>query len=254
VKKTSKEKEIELHKSLSREYVDKRYATNYSMLYQDYWNGELISFLPNSKDDIILDCGCGTGILLKDLDKLYKSSCGLDISYSMLRKAQNWARGTDLIVGDIETLPFSEESLDAVVCRGSLHHVPSPQKALYVIHKSLKKGGSLVLSEPCIDSVFIRFIRKILYKKTAKFGESHNAFTSIHLEEMLNKSGFAIEKTKPLGYLAYPLCGFPDFIPLLNYVPFCKYITNFLIAFDKILSHIPKIKTQSWHMIILAKK
>jgi ubiquinone/menaquinone biosynthesis C-methylase UbiE len=149
VKTTSKEKEIELHKSLSREYVDKRYATEYSMLYQDYWNRELISFLPNSKDDIILDCGCGTGILLKDLDKLYKSSCGLDISYSMLKKAQNWARGSDLIVGDIETLPFSEESLDAVVCRGSLHHVPFPQKALYEIHKSLKKGGSLVLSEPC---------------------------------------------------------------------------------------------------------
>jgi ubiquinone/menaquinone biosynthesis C-methylase UbiE len=251
---TSKEKEIELHKFLSREYVDKRYATGYSMLYHDYWNEEIISFLPSKKDTKILDCGCGTGILLKDLDKLYKSSCGLDISYEMLSDAQNGVCESDLIVGDIETLPFSEGSLDVIVCRGSLHHVPLPQKALNEIHKSLKKGGSLVISEPCIDSIIIRFIRKILYKKSNKFGENHKAFASIDLEEMLNTSGFTIEKTKPLGYFAYPLCGFPDFIPLLNYVPFSKYITKFLISFDKFLSRIPIIKKYGWQAIILARK
>jgi len=75
----------------------------------------------------------------------------------MLRNAKNWIRESDLIVGDIETLPFSEGSLDVIVCRGSLHHVPLPQKALDEIYKSLKKGGSLILSEPCIDSIIIRF-------------------------------------------------------------------------------------------------
>ena len=251
---TPKEREIELHKLLSREYVDKRYATGYSMLYNEQWNKEIISFLPSNNDGRILDCGCGTGILLKDLDKLYKSSCGLDISYEMLRNARNWVHESDLIVGDIEALPFSEESLAAIVCRGSLHHVPLPQKALDEIYISLKKGGSLVLSEPCIDSITIRFIRKILYKKSNKFGENHKAFASTDLEEMLNTSGFTIEKTKPLGYFAYPLCGFPDFIPLLNYAPFSKCITKFLISFDKFLSHIPIIKKHSWHVIILARK
>ena len=179
----------------------------------------------------------------------------MDISYEMLRNAKNWIRESDLIVGDIETLPFSEGSLDVIVCRGSLHHVPLPQKALDEIYKSLKKGGSLILSEPCIDSIIIRFIRKILYKKSDKFGENHKAFRSIDLEEMLINSGFMIEKTKPFGYFAYPLCGFPDFIPLLNYVPFSKHITKFLISFDKFLSHIPIMENSwHWHIIILAKK
>jgi len=254
MKYTSKEKEIELHKFLSREYIDKRYATGYSMLYNDYWNEEIISFLPNNNSTKILDCGCGTGILLKDLDKLYESNYGLDISYEMLRNARNWVSESDLIVGDIETLPFSEGSFDAVVCRGSLHHVPLPQKALDEIYKSLKKNGSLVLSEPCIDSIIIRFIRKILYKKSPRFGESHKAFRSIDLEEMLINSGFMIEKTKRFGYLAYPLSGFPDFIPVLKFVPFNKLLTKILVLLDIFLSRLPIIKKHNWHFIILAKK
>lgn len=250
-----KKQEIQLHKSLVKSYVNERYATEYSKHYHEHWNKVLLSLLSNDDSNIkILDCGCGTGFLLKDLDKLYKSSYGLDISYDMLKKAQEDVHESNIIMGDAETLPFSEKSFDAVVCRGSLHHLPFPQKALYEIHKSLKKGGSLVLSEPCIDSIIIRLLRKILYKKSDRFRKGHSVFKLRDLENFLKISGFDIEKVKYFGFLAYPLCGFPDFIPLLNYVPFSNYITKFLISFDEFLSHVPIIKKHSWQVIILARE
>lgn len=251
--KNTKEREIELHKFLSKEYIDKRFATEYSRRYHDHLNKEIISFLPSNNDAKILDCGCGTGVLLKKLDELYNFTCGLDISYDML-KSIYIIKKQNLVIGDAENLPFSKGSFDIVVCRGSLHHVPSPQKALAEIYKSLKKGGSLVLSEPCIDSITIRFIRGILYKNPDKFGESHKAFISTDLEKILKDCGFSVVKIKPFGYFAYPLCGFPDFIPLLNYVPFSKHITKFLISFDDFLSHTPIIKKSGWQVVILARK
>ena len=249
-----KKEDIGLHEHLSKEYVDKRYIQEYSKYYQKHWNGKLISLLPQDLDFNVLDFGCGTGILLQDIDKLYKSSCGLDISRHMLEYARNTCKNSDLIIGDGEQLPFFDETWNAVVCRGAVHHIPNPQKALNEMYRILTPGGALVISEPSIDSILMRLIRILLYKNSKKFSKGHKAFKSKHLTKILQKSGFTVIEVKFFGYIAYPLCGFPDFIPLLNYIPFNRYITKLLILLDKLLSYIPLVRKQSWQVIILAKK
>lgn len=249
----SKRKDIELHKHLSTEYIEKRYIQEYSKCYQDNWNEELMHLLPNHKNINVLDLGCGTGILLRRLDKSF-NNYGLDISLDMLKYARSTDTGDNLIQGDCEQLPFFDNIWNVVISRSAIHHVPFPEKAFDEIYRSLAKDGVLIISEPCIDSIMIRLIRYVLYKDEKKFSDAHKAFRSQDLIKSMEKSGFTITKTKNFGYIAYPLCGFPDFVSILNYIPFSVYITKLLIFIDKLLSFIPIIKGQSWHIIIVAKK
>lgn len=254
----SKKEDIELHKHLSEEYVEKRYNQGYSKCYQDKWNEELIRLLPESGNVNVcnintLDLGCGTGILLRSLNSLYNRNYGLDISRDMLKYAQN-IDNSNLVQGDCERLPFFDNTLDIIISRSAIHHTPYPEKVFEDIYRTLVKGGTLVISEPCIDSIIIRFIRYLLYKDRKKFSDDHRAFRSQDLIKLMEKSGFTIIKTKNFGYMAYPLCGFPDFVSIFNYVPFNIHFTKLLTFIDKLLSFVPVIKGQSWHIIIMAKK
>lgn len=45
------------------------------------------------------------------------------------------------IIGDIQNLPFLDNSQDAIICIAVLEHVPNPIKACQELHRVLKKGG-----------------------------------------------------------------------------------------------------------------
>ena len=51
-------------------------------------------------------------------------------------------------VGDINTLPFKDESYDAVICSEVLEHVDSPEDSIKELIRVLKPGGVLALSVP----------------------------------------------------------------------------------------------------------
>lgn len=52
------------------------------------------------------------------------------------------------IVGDIHSIPLTDSSIDAIICRSVLEHVKDPQKAMSEMHRILKPGGLLFLQVP----------------------------------------------------------------------------------------------------------
>lgn len=52
------------------------------------------------------------------------------------------------IVGDIHNLPFSDNSVDAIICIAVLEHVESPFKAMDEIYRVLKPGGYCFIYVP----------------------------------------------------------------------------------------------------------
>jgi len=253
--KIEKSREIKLHRNLIKEYKV-RYGPNFCRLYHHHWNNKIISYLPRNRNLSVLDCGCGSGILLEDLVNRYGTVTGVDISSEMIGSTDPSIKEktTNLVIGDGEELPFRKESFDIILCRGSLHHLPSPAKALRDIYISLKPGGCLVLSEPCSDSLLLHIPRKVIIDKSAKFSDTHKAFPSKELTKLLSGLGFTIRGKERFGFLAFPLCGLVDFLPVMKYLPFNVYITKVLIMLDELFSHIPFIKRQSWHIIIQAVK
>lgn len=97
--------------------------------------------------EVVLDVGCGTGWFAAGLQRAAPDAdvYGLDLSTGMLGRARE-AGADNLIQGDATSLPMADQSIDVVVGRGVLHHLPDPTAALSEWRRVLKPGGALVLS------------------------------------------------------------------------------------------------------------
>jgi SAM-dependent methyltransferase len=55
------------------------------------------------------------------------------------------------VVADVHALPFADESVDAVICTGTLEHVADPAQVLRETHRVLKTGGLVHLEVPFVQ-------------------------------------------------------------------------------------------------------
>ncbi|RJQ18459.1 MAG: class I SAM-dependent methyltransferase [Nitrospiraceae bacterium] len=244
----------ELHKTLAF-YYGERYRYRFSRIFHDFWNSEILSLSPPSEDGLIVDFGCGTGILFPSLAKRYSSIVGLDLSYDMIKNAPrgiNEVKGC--IVADGGRLPFHDNSVNLVICRGSMHHLPDLDKTLIEIKRILNNNGLLIFSEPSNDNLLIRFGRFLMYKLSSRFDERDTAFITSELVLKLTKAGLSVEAIKRFGFFSYLFGVAPDHFPLMIYIPFNVQIIKLFIFIDKLLARVPLIKDQSFHVIFKARK
>jgi ubiquinone/menaquinone biosynthesis C-methylase UbiE len=92
----------------------------------------------------ILECGCGTGLLLEQLAGFARVARGIDLSPRMLDKARE--RGLDVREGSVTALPFGDASFDVTCAFKVLAHVPQIGKALAEMARVTRPGG-VVLAE-----------------------------------------------------------------------------------------------------------
>jgi SAM-dependent methyltransferase len=104
--------------------------------------------LPDWRDKIILDAGCGTGAILQRLGNPERN-VGIDLApeaISLCRK-----RGLNNVrQADVCALPFSDGSFDAVISSSVLYHawVGDVGTAIREMHRVLRPGGLLLLNVP----------------------------------------------------------------------------------------------------------
>lgn len=91
----------------------------------------------------VLEVGCGTGLLLKEIAPVARSAVGVDISRGMLRRAQQ--RGLNVVEGSATDLPFADERFDAVYSFKVLAHVEAIERAMAEVARVLRPGGTAVL-------------------------------------------------------------------------------------------------------------
>jgi len=99
----------------------------------------------------LLDLGCGTGVLLKELLPRSGKTIGIDSSAAMVREAkrglQSKSSSVEFHVCEIEDLPLGDQSIDCAVSHMVFHHLADPADALIEIARVLKSGAKLLLSE-----------------------------------------------------------------------------------------------------------
>ncbi len=101
----------------------------------------------------ILDFGCGTGVVLGQLESTSGIAVGLDASSEALRFCRQ--RGLHrLVLGDGMVLPIRSGSVDAVVGLDVFEHLLDDQAAFGEVHRILTPGGVLVLSVPAFRSLW----------------------------------------------------------------------------------------------------
>jgi ubiquinone/menaquinone biosynthesis C-methylase UbiE len=96
----------------------------------------------------ILDVGCGTGRLARQLSRGLARShvTGCDLSRGMLRQAKARRRSIDLVRGDAQRLPFADACFDAAVSTDAFHLFPDPEAVLVDLHRVLAARGRLLIA------------------------------------------------------------------------------------------------------------
>jgi ubiquinone/menaquinone biosynthesis C-methylase UbiE len=98
----------------------------------------------------LLDVACGPGNFTGQLARQLPDgglAIGLDISEPMLTRAvlDNSGPRTCYVRGDASTLPFSDETFDAVCCFGALYLMPEPFRVAREMVRVLAPGGRVAI-------------------------------------------------------------------------------------------------------------
>lgn len=98
----------------------------------------------------LLDVACGPGNFTAPLARCLPSgslAVGFDISEPMLTRAvvDNCGPQTCYVRGDARTLPFADETFDAVCCFGALYLMPEPFRVTSEMLRVLQPGGRIAI-------------------------------------------------------------------------------------------------------------
>jgi ubiquinone/menaquinone biosynthesis C-methylase UbiE len=98
----------------------------------------------------VLDVGCGTGVLLEEINQISKCSIfGVDIDNNSILMAHDLVPNAITIVGDGANLPYRSGSFDLVYCHFVLLWVNNPLKVLKEMVRITRPGGYVIaLAEP----------------------------------------------------------------------------------------------------------
>jgi ubiquinone/menaquinone biosynthesis C-methylase UbiE len=98
----------------------------------------------------VLEVGCGEGELAERVqNELGVEFVALDQSPRMVELTR--ARGVDARVGDVQDLPFADDSFDVAVAAWMLYHVPDLDRGLGELSRVLRPGGRLVATTNAAD-------------------------------------------------------------------------------------------------------
>jgi len=102
--------------------------------------------MPVETGDTVLDLGCGSGYALRALRETADigHGVGLDGSPEMARNAAGYTddAAVDFLVGNFDSLPFADDSVDHVFSMEAFYYAPDPAHTLEELRRIIRPGGT----------------------------------------------------------------------------------------------------------------
>ncbi len=129
-----------------------RIASTYDLQYTEEQEEKMsvaLSDVHLGRDSLILDLGCGTGLLLNHLGNSVRLLAGIDISRDILKEAKKRAdqlKNVALLCADADYTPFRNQIFHAVFAITLLQNTPNPTRTLEEVKRIARKNASIILT------------------------------------------------------------------------------------------------------------
>lgn len=240
-------------------YVNARQGIYGTRVYYQYLFDLILDQLHelNSSSCIILDLFSGHGSLGEYTERRMDKSAVIaaDISPAMMK----WNPVGRKLFCDARSLPFKEQSLDAILICGGLHHIRMDDftNALREIFISLKQGGVLAFYEPVDDNPLVRLIRFIFYRIMPSLGDRESEESVLYynkLVEDLEEPGFVVKSGRFVGNIGYALLSQTDITFWTRFIARSRIMTGLLMKLERGIQKLPFNKFFSFGCVITVSR
>jgi len=170
-----------------RTYLQKTYETD-----------QFLSMGGLTKDEHILEVGCGRGVGVEIILNAFRAKQvdAFDLDPTMVKAAQKrlkkHAKKVNVQEGDVTNIQAPDNHYDSVFNFGIIHHVPDWRLAIKEVHRVLKPGGKFYAEE-----VFEKFIKHPLWRVLLKHPQ-HDRFNEQQFKLALEENGFTVKRSSQL--------------------------------------------------------
>lgn len=207
--------------------VDTQEISKFSALASDWWqldgpcaplhalNPARLKFIlqhSNLQNKVVLDIGCGAGILTESLAQHGAVLTGIDASTEIIAAAEQHATMQQLsinyAVDTAESFAVKHAAqFDIITCMELIEHVPDPQQLIQDCYQLLKPGGQLFLStlnrtpkSYAFAIIGAEYIMNVLPKHTHDYKKF---IKPSELAELLRKAQFSLQDLSGINYNAF---------------------------------------------------
>lgn len=188
---------------------------------------------------LILDIGCGTGVLARRLSQEGYHVAGLDSSLGMLKVMVKTTNDGMSVHGNALHLPFRSESFDLVVCVAVLHHIADAEEVADTISEMVrvaKVGGKVLIW----DHNPLNPYWPVIMRRVSQDIGGERLIPLNDILRGLQRTGQALDtQVWRLGWM-------PDFAP--------KILLPLLKLAEVFLEKVPLVREMSAHNVVTASK
>jgi SAM-dependent methyltransferase len=154
--------------------------------------GLLDSYLPEGCQRIVFDAGCGTGGLLKDLQR-YGQVIAADFSAEAVKFCK--LRGHTIFQCSVLDTPFQADSFDCIVGLDLIEHLDQDLSALQELYRICKTGGYLCVTVPAFQ---------FLWSNHDELNHHKRRYTKPQLELQLRSARFQLVRCSYFNSFLFP--------------------------------------------------
>lgn len=156
----------------------------------------------------ILDIGCGTGALLKELED-FGVCYGLDNSWQAIDFCKKGLIG-NVKIGDATNIPYKDNKFDIVLAMDILEHIKDDELSIKEIRRVLKDGGLAIIFVPAFN---------FLWGKSDELGRHYRRYRLKDLKLKIKNNGFYIIKASYFNFFLFAPIMFARFFIRILSIP-----------------------------------